>query len=154
MSQRHEDPDFLKNAETAANEAEDRAIEHIGAEVVSQAVEFLDTHSDRVDKEVRSVIEATAASNPSAEVITEANKTLRVHSLGEEASRFVEATAAADWARSLDESFDNGEKIAPHPGQTPIAYSMSKAISGEARQQLVDQYVNQPETIVPPGTTS
>ena len=71
MSQRHEDPDFLKNAETAANEAEDRAIEHIGAEVVSQAVEFLDTHSDRVDKEVRSVIEATAASKHSAYIAWE-----------------------------------------------------------------------------------
>ena len=130
--QKHQE--FLDNAEVAAWEAQEQAIRHLAPEIVR-----------------------------AAELLT-------ALSIGDQAERFSEAAYAARWAaarENYDESYaeDIGDlppnelpayerdidKMPGHPGPTPLAYAMSKAIGPTERAAVVNQYVNNPESIpLPP----
>lgn len=78
------------------------------------------------------------------ELVAGATENVRTASIGNETERFLEASHAAAWAESLD---DPSLPAVPHPGLSPIAYRMSKAVSDEERSALIDGYITDPSTV-------
>lgn len=70
-------------------------------------------------------------------------------SVGDEAERYNAAHNAARWARHYENP--DGEDRAAHPGQVALTYHMSKAVSDDERQRVMDTYTKDPSKLqLPP----
>jgi hypothetical protein len=82
-----------------------------------------------------------------------------ISAMGQEAvagaERFLETQHAATWAQAHEQPEDFAPDqlnaaLSDHPGQTPLAYHMSKAIGDEERQAVSDAYIRDPASVTLP----